>query len=450
MNYRLRDWGVSRQRYWGCPIPVVYDKDQNVHVVPQADLPVALPEYSEFSGVNSPIKTDPTFYETTVPGTTDAGTRETDTFDTFFESSWYFARYCCPDADGMVDERINYWMPVDQYIGGIEHAVLHLLYSRFFHKLMRDAGLVDCNEPFTRLLTQGMVVAETFYRTEDNGQKHYYAWDEVELELDDKGRIASAKLIADGEPVTVGNIEKMSKSKNNGVDPQELVDRYGADTVRLFAMFASPPDQSLEWKDTGVEGMNRFLRRLYRAVQQWVEAGGDVPAIDAAALNDDEKALRRKTHETIKKVSDDFERRYTFNTAVAAVMELLNDIGKLKSDSAQARAVVKEGLEAIVLMLSPITPHISHALWSALGNDGAVVDQSWPAFDESAMTRDSIELVVQVNGKLRGRLEVAADADKETVEKLAIEDENVQRHIDGKTVRKVIVVPGRLINIVVG
>ena len=271
VNYRLRDWGVSRQRYWGCPIPVVYDQDQNVHVVPKDQLPVELPEYSEFSGVNSPIKTDPTFFETTVPGTADAGTRETDTFDTFFESSWYFARYCCPDADGMVDERINYWMPVDQYIGGIEHAVLHLLYSRFFHKLMHDAGLVECNEPFTRLLTQGMVVAETFYRTEDNGQKTYFTWDEVELELDDKGRIASAKLIADGEPVTVGNIEKMSKSKNNGVDPQELVDRYGADTVRLFAMFASPPDQSLEWKDTGVEGMNRFLRRLYRAVQQWVE-----------------------------------------------------------------------------------------------------------------------------------------------------------------------------------
>ncbi|MDO6462056.1 leucine--tRNA ligase [Granulosicoccaceae sp. 1_MG-2023] len=450
VNYRLRDWGVSRQRYWGCPIPVVYDKDQNVHVVPEADLPVALPEYSEFSGVNSPLKTDPAFYETTVPGSGEAGTRETDTFDTFFESSWYFARYCCPDADGMVDERINYWMPVDQYIGGIEHAVLHLLYSRFFHKLMRDAGLVNCNEPFTRLLTQGMVVAETFYRTEENGQKTYYTWDEVELELDDKGRIASARLIADGEPVTVGNIEKMSKSKNNGVDPQELVDRYGADTVRLFAMFASPPDQSLEWKDTGVEGMNRFLKRLYRAVYQWVSDAAGVPAIDPQALTDDEKALRRKTHETIKKVSDDFERRYTFNTAVAAVMELLNDIGKLKSDSAQARAVIKEALESIVLMLSPITPHISHTLWQAMGNEGAVVDQAWPEFDEAAMTRDSIELVVQVNGKRRGQIEVAADADKDSIEQSALADENVQRHIDGKTVRKVIVVPGRLINIVVG
>lgn len=449
VNYRLRDWGVSRQRYWGCPIPVIYDKDQNVHTVPKQDLPVELPEYTEFSGVNSPIKEDPAFFETTVPGTGEPGIRETDTFDTFFESSWYFARYCCPGADSMLDERVNYWMPVDQYIGGIEHAVLHLLYSRFFHKLIRDAGLVKCDEPFTRLLTQGMVVAETFYRTEENGQKNYYAWDEVDLVLDDRGRIESATLIEDGQAVTVGNIEKMSKSKNNGVDPQNLIDRYGADTVRLFAMFASPPDQSLEWKDSGVEGMNRFLKRLWRAVHQSAVSEFVRPTLDTATLSDDEKSLHRKTHETIRKISDDFERRYTFNTAIAAAMELLNDAGRLKVNSEMGQAVVNEALESIVLMLSPITPHVCHSLWNELGNTGAVVDQSWPTFDESAMTRDSIELVVQVNGKLRARLKVAADADKQTCEELALQDEHVQRHTDGKTVRKVIVVPGKLVNIVV-
>ncbi|HBR97340.1 MAG TPA: leucine--tRNA ligase [Gammaproteobacteria bacterium] len=449
VNYRLRDWGVSRQRYWGCPIPVIYDEAQHVHTVPLQDLPVALPEYTQFSGVKSPIKEDAAFYQTTVPGTDTPGTRETDTFDTFFESSWYFARYCCPNADGMLDERVNYWMPVDQYIGGIEHAVLHLLYSRFFHKLMRDAGLVNADEPFTRLLTQGMVVAETFYRTETNGQKTYYAWNEVDLQLDDKGRIASATLLADGEPVTVGNIEKMSKSKSNGVDPQELIDRFGADTVRLFAMFASPPDQSLEWKDAGVEGMHRFIKRLWRAAHQVVVQGGAV-ALDVSALNDAEKALRRKTHETIKKVTDDFERRYTFNTAIAAAMELLNDSGKLKADSPQAPAVVREAIEAIVLMLAPVIPHACHHLWEALGKGGTVVDQSWPQHDESALARDSIELVVQVNGKLRGKIQVAADADKASCENTSITDANVARHLDGKTVRKVIVVPGKLVNIVVG
>ncbi len=447
VNYRLRDWGVSRQRYWGCPIPVVYDKDQNVHVVPKNELPVELPEYTEFSGVNSPIKEDPSFYETAVPGSNEPGTRETDTFDTFFESSWYFARYCCPNADGMLDERVNYWMPVDQYIGGIEHAVLHLLYSRFFHKLLRDSGLVNSSEPFTRLLTQGMVVAETFYRTESNGQKTYYAWNEVELTLDDKGRIDSAVLLEDGKPVAVGNVEKMSKSKNNGVDPQDLINRFGADTVRLFAMFASPPDQSLEWKDTGVEGMNRFIKRLWRAVYQASEQGTQ-QALNTDALSNEEKALRCKTHETIKKVSDDIGRRYTFNTAIAAVMELLNDCGKLKSESVQAKAVIHEALENIVLMLAPITPHVSHQLWNALGNDGAVVEQPWPDFDESAMARDSIELVLQVNGKLRSKIQIAADANKDSCEKAALADESVQKHIEGKTVRKVIVVPGRLVNIV--
>ncbi len=449
INYRIRDWGVSRQRYWGCPIPVIYDNEQNVHAVPVEDLPVKLPEYTEFTGVNSPIKEDPDFFQTTVPGTDKPGIRETDTFDTFFESSWYFARYCCPDADGMLDERVNYWMPADQYIGGIEHAVLHLLYARFFHKLMRDAGLVNSSEPFTRLLTQGMVVAETFYRVKDNGQATYYSWNEVDLTLDERGRIESAILLEDGKPVTVGNVEKMSKSKNNGVDPQELIDRFGADTVRLFAMFASPPDQSLEWKDAGVEGMNRFLKRLYRAVSLNVSSGGAVK-LDLTALNINEKNLHRKTHETIKKVSDDIGRRYTFNTAVAAMMELLNDAGKLDNTSSQSNAVVSEALQCIVLMLSPITPHICHTLWNALGKEGAVVDQSWPEYDTSALVRESIELVVQVNGKLRSKIKVPADASKEDCEAAAMSDENANRHMDGKTVRKVIVVPGRLVNIVVG
>ena len=449
VNYRLRDWGVSRQRYWGCPIPVIYDGEQNVHVVPKDELPVELPEYSEFSGVNSPLKTDAAFYETKVPGSGEAGIRETDTFDTFFESSWYFARYCCPGADSMLDERVNYWMPVDQYIGGIEHAVLHLLYARFFHKLMRDAGLVNSDEPFTRLLTQGMVVAETFYRVEANGRKIYYAWNEVDLKFDDKGRIESAILIEDGKPVTVGNIEKMSKSKNNGVDPQELIDRFGADTVRLFAMFASPPDQSLEWKDTGVEGMSRFLKRLWRAVFL-ATRGVAATELDITKLSDAEKALRRKTHETIKKVSDDIGRRYTFNTAIAAVMELLNELSKFKPESDQGRAVVTEALENIVLMLAPITPHVCHSLWTELGKEGAVVEQAWPSHDNSAVVRDTLELVVQVNGKLRSKIQVSADADLQACEQKAINDENIARHIEGKRVRKIIVVPGKLVNIVAG
>ncbi len=447
INFRLRDWGVSRQRYWGCPIPVIYDEDQNVHTVPLDDLPVKLPEYTEFTGVNSPIKDDPDFYETSVPGTGKPGIRETDTFDTFFESSWYFARYCCPNANSMLDERVNYWMPADQYVGGIEHAVLHLLYARFFHKLMRDAGLVNSSEPFTRLLTQGMVVAETFYRTAKNGQYTYYSWNEVDLTLDGRGRIESARLLEDGEPVVVGNVEKMSKSKNNGVDPQELIDRFGADTVRLFAMFASPPDQSLEWKDTGVEGMHRFLKRLWRAVFQNVAAGETV-TLDVAVLDKDEKGLYRKTHETIKKVSDDIGRRYTFNTAIAAMMELLNDTGKLNEKSPQSIAVKREALQNIILMLSPITPHVCHSMWSALGNAGVVVDQSWPEHDESALVRNNIELIIQVNGKLRSKIQVPADASKEDIESVALADENARRHIEGKIVQKVIIVPRRLVNIV--
>ena len=398
VNYRLRDWGVSRQRYWGAPIPMVETEDGELHPTPEDQLPVVLPTEVEMDGVKSPIKADPEWAKTTFDG--QPALRETDTFDTFMESSWYYARYCCPQNDqAMLDPAAaNYWLPVDQYVGGIEHAILHLLYSRFFHKLLRDTGLVESDEPFKQLLCQGMV-------------------------------------LKDGA--------KMSKSKGNTVDPQEMIEEYGADTVRLFMMFAAPPEQSLEWNDSGVEGAFRFLKRLWRLVAEHVEAG--LPgALNVDSLDDSAKALRRKTHETIQKVSDDFGRRHTFNTAIAAVMELINDVSKFDGDA----AVKHEALEAAVLVLAPITPHASHALWQALGHDEAVLNAAWPDVDESALVKDSIELVVQVNGKVRAKLEVPANADKDTVENLAKAEPNVQKFTDGKTIRKVIVVPGKLVNIV--
>ncbi len=442
-NYRLRDWGVARQRYWGAPIPVKYGPEGQTVPLTDDELPVALPLEVTVDASGSPLKKMPAFSDLG-----DGWTRETDTFDTFMESSWYYARFCCADnPEAMLDERANYWLPVDLYIGGIEHAILHLLYARFFHKLMRDFGLVDSDEPFQRLLTQGMVIAETFYRPEANGGKEWFNPADVEVKRDDKGRPLSATLISDGQPVEMGGIEKMSKSKNNGVDPQAMIDRFGADTVRLFMMFAAPPEQSLEWSDSGVEGAHRFLKRLWRLVAEHLEAGAPA-ALDAASLDDAQRELRRKTHETIKKAGDDIGRRTTFNTAIAAVMELTNAIAKFGDTSPQGLAVSREAIEACVLLLAPITPHACHALWRSLGHDGAVIDATWPAFDESALARDSIELVVQVNGKLRARLEVPADADKAAVEALAVANDNVQRHIDGKTLRKVIVVPGKLVNIV--
>ena len=398
VNYRLRDWGVSRQRYWGAPIPMLETEDGELHPTPEDQLPVVLPTEVEMDGVKSPIKADPEWAKTTFGG--QPALRETDTFDTFMESSWYYARYCCPQNDqAMLDPAAaNYWLPVDQYVGGIEHAILHLLYSRFFHKLLRDTGLVESDEPFKQLLCQGMV-------------------------------------LKDGA--------KMSKSKGNTVDPQEMIEEYGADTVRLFMMFAAPPEQSLEWNDSGVEGAFRFLKRLWRLVAEHVEVG--LPgALNVDTLDDNAKALRRKTHETIQKVSDDFGRRHTFNTAIAAVMELINDVSKFDGDA----AVKHEALEAAVLVLAPITPHASHALWQALGHDEAVLNAAWPDVDESALVKDSIELVVQVNGKVRAKLEVPASADKDTVESLAKAEPNVQKFTDGKTIRKVIVVPGKLVNIV--
>ncbi len=468
VNYRLRDWGVSRQRYWGCPIPMVYDKNDEVYPVAEADLPVVLPEDVEFAGVSSPIKTDPAFYETTVPGTSDSatgdsakgepGTRETDTFDTFFESSWYYARYCCTDANSMLDERANYWLPVDQYIGGIEHAVLHLLYARFFHKLMRDVGLVSSDEPFTRLLTQGMVVAETYFTEDERGRKEYVTPAEVDVERDNKGKVVGAKRRADGSAVTVGGMQKMSKSIGNGVDPQEMIDRYGADTVRLFSMFASPPDQSLEWNDAGVEGASRFIKRFYKSCFELIESGlpeGDVLGNNFEELNDKQRALRLKTHQTIKKVTDDMQRRYTFNTAIAAVMELMNDVNRFKPESDADKAVACEAIKSATLMLAPVTPHVCHEIWNALQGDtpsdeiGPVIDASWPTVDEAALVQDEIEMVVQVNGKLRSKISVPNGAAKDDCEAIAMADENAQRHIEGKTVRKVIVVPGKLVNIVV-
>ena len=405
VNFRLRDWGVSRQRYWGAPIPVINCDSCGAVPVPAKDLPVVLPEDVEFDGVGSPIKKMDSFKQTVCPSCGNPAERETDTFDTFMESSWYYGRYACRDQqEAMLDERADYWTPVDQYIGGIEHAILHLLYARFFHKLLRDEGLVHSDEPFKNLLTQGMV-------------------------------------LKDGS--------KMSKSKGNTVDPQELIDRYGADTVRLFIMFAAPPEQSLEWSDAGVEGAHRYLKRLWKAVHEHVDAGRQVVALDVASLDVEQSAMRFKLHETLKKVEDDYARRLTFNTAIAANMELLNHLGKFTDSSDQAYAIRQDVLESIVLMLAPIIPHLSHQLWQELGHDSLILDVAFPAYDESALVQDTIDMVISVNGKVRGMMQVSADADKATCEQLALANENAQRFMEGKPLRKIIVVPGKLVNIVV-
>ncbi|XOZ34953.1 leucine--tRNA ligase [Halomonadaceae bacterium KBTZ08] len=446
-NYRLRDWGVSRQRYWGAPIPMLTLENGESAPVPEDDLPVTLPEDVTMDGVQSPLKTDPEWPKTTYNG--EPAFRETDTFDTFMESSWYFARFCSPwKDDGMLDpEAANYWLPVDQYIGGIEHAILHLLYARFFHKLLRDVGLVNSDEPFNRLLCQGMVLAETWYREAANGATQWFSPQDVEAEYDGKGNVVSATLKSDGQPVYPGGVTKMSKSKNNGIDPQAIIDQYGADTVRLFMMFAAPPEQALEWSDSGVEGAHRFLRRLWRMVHQHVTAASTGHALPSEA-DENQQAMRRKTHQTIAKVTDDFSRRLTFNTAIAAVMELLNEAGRFEVRGDGDRAVIQEVLETAVLVLAPVAPHITHELWQALGHDTAVVDAQWPVADESLMKEDQIELVVQVNGKLRSRIQADAEAERDQLEALALADDNVQRFIADKTVRKVVVVPGKLVNVV--
>ena len=448
-QFRLRDWGISRQRYWGCPIPIIHCDACGDVPVPEDQLPVVLPEDVVPDGAGSPLARMPEFYQCSCPKCGAPAKRETDTMDTFVESSWYYARYASPKFEGgMVDKAAaNHWLPVDQYIGGIEHAILHLLYARFFHKLMRDEGLVDSDEPFTNLLTQGMVIAETYYRLQDNGAKLWFNPADVEVEMDAKGKPLSARLKSDGLPVEIGGIEKMSKSKNNGVDPQTMIEQYGADTCRLFMMFASPPDMSLEWSDSGVEGASRFLRRVWRLAHGHVAAG--LPgALDLASLNDAQKGVRRVIHLAIKQASQDIGQHHKFNTAIAQVMTLMNVLEKAPSDSAQDRALLQEGLEAVALLLAPITPHISHALWQQLGHAEPIIDARWPQVDESALVQDSLTLVVQVNGKLRGEIQVAATASREEVEAAARANENVLRFTEGTTIRKVIVVPGKLVNIV--
>jgi leucyl-tRNA synthetase len=470
-QFRLRDWGISRQRYWGCPIPIVHCDSCGDVPVPADQLPVVLPEDVVPDGSGNPLNKRTDFVDCSCPKCGGAARRETDTMDTFVESSWYYARYACPDFDaGMLDARANQWLPVDQYIGGIEHAILHLLYARFFHKLMRDEGLFGAeylrssstlsptlpqggrgkapgpnrfDEPFQNLLTQGMVVADTYYREDAAGKKTWFNPADVET----KDGVAILKT--DGQPVIVGGTEKMSKSKNNGVDPQALIDQYGADTARLFTMFAAPPEQSLEWSDAGVEGAHRFLKRLWKAAYDHLQARGSVTAYtsgDLGNLSDEAKTLRRQLHQTIQKVGDDIERRKQFNTAIAAVMELMNALAKLDGDDSVTRSVRQEVLEAAVAMLAPIVPHISEALYAELRPGAAL---SWPLVDEAALVQDEIELMLQVNGKLRGQIRVAAAADKTVIEAAALASEAAQKYLDGQPPKKVVVVPGRLVNIVV-
>ncbi len=456
VQFRLRDWGISRQRYWGCPIPIIHCADCGDVPVPDDQLPVVLPENVEITGAGSPLARMPEFYETTCPKCGKAAKRETDTMDTFVESSWYFVRYACPDnADQMVDSRAAYWLKggVDQYIGGIEHAILHLLYARFFTKLMRDVGLFknngfELNEPFANLLTQGMVVAPTFYREGEGGKKLWFNPADVDVATDERGRPTGAILKADGQPVIVGGTEKMSKSKNNGVDPQILIDQYGADTARLFMMFASPPDQSLEWSDAGVEGAHRFLRRLWKLAYEHVSVGIVAAANNDTVLSDPQKELRRKLHQTIQKVSDDYGRRQQFNTVIAAVMELLNAADKTLLNDAAGRALRQELLEAAMLMLFPIVPHIGEAIYTQLRPGQNVATQRFPVCDPAALVQSEIELMLQINGKLRGSIRIAADADKATIEAAAIACEAAQKQLNGAAPKKIVVVPGRLVNIV--
>ena len=447
VNYRLRDWGVSRQRYWGAPIPMLTLESGEVVPVPMEDLPIILPEDVVMDGVQSPIKADPNWAKTTFNGV--PALKETDTFDTFMESSWYYARYTSPKfAEAMLDkEEANYWLPVDQYIGGIEHATMHLLYFRFFHKLLRDAGFVTSDEPATKLLCQGMVLADAFYYTSPTNERIWVSPTQVTLERDEKGRIIKA-IDPEGRELVHTGMTKMSKSKNNGIDPQEMVEKYGADTVRLFMMFASPAEMTLEWQESGVEGAKRFLGRVWNLVYQY-QQNPATTALNANALSAEQKALRREVHKTIAKVSDDIGRRQTFNTAIAAIMELMNKLTKAPLENEQDRAVMAEALSAVVRMLYPITPHICFELWQALGNENGIDTAEWVKVDESAMIEDEKLIVVQVNGKVRGKVTVAVEADEESVKSVAFADENVKKFTDGQQIVKVIYVPGKLLNVVV-
>lgn len=450
INYRLRDWGVSRQRYWGCPIPMIYDAKGEA--APATEFPVELPTDVVMDGVGSPIKKMASFINTVHPITGEPARRETDTFDTFFESSWYYARYCCPGLDtAKLDERADYWLPVDQYVGGIEHAVMHLLYARFFHKLMRDVGLIDSDEPFTRLLTQGMVTANTFYRKEGEGKETFYAPSEVTVNLDEKGSIIGAILNEDGKPVSL-KVEKMSKSKNNGIDPQSMIDKFGADTVRLFTMFAAPPDQSLEWNDDAIAGGSRFLRRVWNFFAKHADTlkvSGLQPLVGVQDANAATKALRLITHTITQRAVQDYQRQQ-FNTVVAAAMELTNAGEKANwaEMGEHGDAVLSELCYTLIKILAPVTPHLCEHLWGEFSMAETLEGSGFLSVDESALVKDEINYVVQVNGKLRGKMIAAASASKDEIEALALADENVQRFLDGLTVRKVIVVPNKLVNIV--
>ena len=465
VQWRLRDWGISRQRYWGCPIPLIHCGACGEVPVPDAQLPVLLPEDLVPDGSGNPLNRHPAFQHCPCPNCGGDARRETDTMDTFVDSSWYFLRYASADlATAPVDERVQYWLPVDQYIGGIEHAILHLLYSRFWTRAMRDLGLLRLDEPFSNLLTQGMVLNQIYFRHPAEGRRLYFNPADVDVRYDGTGRAVGWTLRADGQPVEHAGLGTMSKSKGNGVDPQGLVEQYGADTARLFMMFAAPPEQTLEWSDEGVQGQFRFLRRLWKAVFDHVaaapaapvlgraasgSAAPDSPALDQAALSPAAKALRRQSHLTLAKVTGDIGRRRVFNTAIAAVMELLNAVGHFEATDAAARTVRQEALEIAVLCLSPMVPHICHALWRELGHPTALIDERWPEPDAAALAQEAVEVVVQVNGKLRGRVRVAAGADQATAFAAALEDEGVKKFVGGATPKKLIYVPGKLLNVVV-
>lgn len=448
-TWRLRDWGISRQRYWGTPIPIIHCDDCGDVPVPYEDLPVVLPTECIPDGSGNPLKTHAAFLNVPCPKCGKPAHRETDTMDTFVDSSWYFMRYTCPDATSMVDERNDYWMAMDQYVGGVEHAVLHLLYARFWTKAMRDMGLVKIDEPFKNLFTQGMLLNESFYREEESGKKVWFYPNEVEVQHDEKGRPISASLKSDGQPVQMGGIEKMSKSKNNVVEPKDIISQFGADTARLFTMFAGPPDQSAAWSSSGVEGASRYLRRLWATALKFSAtiAAGATPAANYAA---DVKALRFEVHSTLKQIDSDYD-RLQYNTVVSGAMKLLNTIESFKSEAEGSAAAVREAFGILLRGLYPVCPHITHALWNELGyakDLGGIIDAPWPQVDAAALVQDEIELMVQVNGKLRGSIKVAKDADKATIEAAAVANESAARFIEG-TPKKIIVVPGKLVNIVV-
>ena len=448
-TWRLRDWGISRQRYWGCPIPIIHCKHCGAVPVPDEQLPVVLPEDLVPDGSGNPLLKDQRFLETACPKCGAEARRETDTMDTFVDSSWYFLRFACADNDRtMLDDRVRYWLPVDQYIGGIEHAILHLLYARFWTRFLSEMGSVPFTEPFTNLFTLGMVLNEVFFRKPASGRIEYFNPADVIVTTDKVSQKRIAVLRADGGEVESGGIVTMSKSKNNGVDPIQLVNEFGADTARLFTMFAAPPDQTLEWSDEGVQGAYRFIKRLWKAVHDHVSQG-PAAALQTSSLSDAQRALRRQAHQTLAKVTDDLGRRRTYNTAIAAVMELLNALAKFSQSAAQDRSVAQEALEIAVIGLSPIIPHVTHALWSALGHPRALIEEAWPQVDAAALQTSTVEMVVQVNGKLRGHISVSVDAGEATVREAALGDSNVQKFIAGAAVRKVIIVPRKLVNIVV-